>query len=318
MGAGAVGCVVGTLLEADGHGVRYLAKRGQLPTPVRLCVDKVNGPSVRSAPLSYVPAVEPSIVIDWVLLCVRGEQLDAAFRDVAERLGPQRAVAVAAVSLDSVVVRARSAGLTGPVLAYHVSFGSFRDACQPQRFEWFPFDLPSTITPEGDRHALARARELARVLKHAGLATTSALSMRTMMLCLVGLNSVLALGWALCDWDLKRLVRQAELRTQTAAALRETLQLLLARSGWLQAWSAGLPLAVYAFGLRLLARFMGPRGREVWRHHGPKIRQQTEYVVRELLARATAQSRSMLELRSLFARWQASQSVAQDTVVGAD
>jgi ketopantoate reductase len=317
VGAGAVGCVVGTLLEADGHRVRYLARPSPRTQASEIRVDKVGGSSVRSASPRYLDAGDSMDGADWILVCVRGEQLDAAFRDVIERMGGACPVAVAAVSLDSVVERGRSAGLTGTVLAYHVSFGSFRDPRDPQRFVWSPFALPSTITPEGERGLLARARELGRVLHHTGLATRSLLSMRLVMLVLVALNSVLALGWALSGWDLERLVRDAQLRTQTAAALRETLKLLAARSAWLRWMSALLPLGMYTLTLRALARFMGPSGREVWRHHGPKISQQTDYVVRDLLARGVAQSFPLLELRRLFARWQAADTNAQGSALRA-
>jgi hypothetical protein len=137
------------------------------------------------------------------------------------------------------------------------------------------------------------------------------------MLLLVALNSVLALGWAMAGWDLERLARDAELRTQTAAALRETLKLIAARSVWLRWPAALLPLGMYTLTLRALARFMGPAGREVWRHHGPKISQQTDYVVRDLLARGSAQSLPMFELRRLFARWQAADKIAQGSVLRA-
>jgi hypothetical protein len=103
VGAGAVGCVVGTLLEADGHRVRYLARPSQRAESSEIRVDRVGGPSVRSPSPQYLD------------------------RDVVERRGGACPLAVAAISLDSVVERARSAGLTGTVLAYHVSFGSFRD-----------------------------------------------------------------------------------------------------------------------------------------------------------------------------------------------
>ena len=307
LGAGAVGCVVGTLLEADGHRVRYLTRATEtLPEP--FSVERVRGRSVRSALPTCLGAGEPIGATDWVLVCVRGEQLDAAFAEIRARGASNCSIAVAAISLDNVVERARRAGLSGTVLAYHVSFGSFRHPDQPQRFTWFPFDVASTVTPEGDRAALGHARALAKALDHAGLATHSARSIRPLMAALVALNSVLALGWALCRWDLSRLAADRQLRTHTCEALRESLHVCAVHERSLRLVARFLPLGAYALAVRVIARFMGPSGREVWRHHGPKISAQTDYVVRDLIARANAAAIPLRALPPLFARWQASQS----------
>jgi hypothetical protein len=50
---------------------------------------------------------------------------------------------------------------------------------------------------------------------------------------------------------------------------------------------------------------MSARGREVWLRHGPKIRAQTEYIARELLALGLAQRAPISALRGLFDRWRA-------------
>ena len=304
-GAGAVGCVVGTLLEADGHRVRYLT-RGSQPLSEPFVVERVRGQTVRSSLPSCLGASERIQAADWVLVCVRGEQLDAAFAEIVARAGTNCSIAVAAISLDNVVERARRAGLSGTVLAYHVSFGSFRHPEHAQRFTWFPFDMPSTVTPEGDRAALPQARMLAKLLDHTGLATRSANSIRPLMAALVGLNSVLALGWSLCGWDLSRLARDGQLRIQTCQALRETLHVCGAHEPSLRLVAKLLPLAVYSLAVRALARFMGPSGRDVWRYHGPKISPQTDYVVRDLLERAQRAAVSLTVLPVLFARWQVS------------
>ena len=276
----------------------------------------------RSNPLrrgtSYLAPDESLAAVDWIVVCVRGEQLDAAFRDIVARDardGPGASVAVAAISLDSVVERARNAGLRGTVLAYHVSFGAFRDRQASQCVTWFPFVIASTITPEAERAWLPAARTLARCIDHSGLPTRAALSMRTPMLALVALNSVLALGWSLCGWDLRRLVHDSQLRTQTAAALREALHICALRSWALGRLAALLPVGVFGLALRALARFMGPAGRRTWLHHGPKIHAQTDYIVRDLVARAAAAALPVAALTRLFARWQAAQSVPAGELV---
>jgi hypothetical protein len=54
---------------------------------------------------------------DWVLVCVRSEQLADARREIALQLGAARAVAIATLTLDGALSAARAAGLTGSVLA---------------------------------------------------------------------------------------------------------------------------------------------------------------------------------------------------------
>jgi phosphoserine phosphatase len=48
---------------------------------------------------------------------------------------------------------------------------------------------------------------------------------------------------------------------------------------------------------------MSKRARAVWLFHGPKIRAQTEHVVRELLAKGSQQGAASAALQSLFERW---------------
>ena len=266
MGAGAVGAVVGALLAADGHRVSFWVRHAQRERLRELIVERVGGAIVRvDTPACFVAgeAVPPS---DWVLVCVRGEQLDAALREVALHLGPERRVAIAAVSLRRVTEQARDAGLLAPAFALHASFGSHAEPGHPARYLWFPFASPTTVTPDGDRARLPVARELARALAHAGLPATSATSLSSTMRVLVAANSVLALGWDVCDWDLARLSGEPDLRRLAAQAMREATRVTLPGQSPLRL----LPAFAFELILRVLARFMGPKGREVWRHHGPK------------------------------------------------
>jgi ketopantoate reductase len=306
VGAGAVGAVLGTLLHADGHRVWFWVRRARRASLTRISVDRVGVSSDRiDAPRCISPG-DPVPSSDWILVCVRGEQLDGALREVVQQMGGTRRVAIAAVSLRGVTEQARAAGLTGPVFALHASFGAFADARDSARFHWFPFVPPTTVTPDGDRKQLPAARELARALARAGLPTSAASSMSRVMRFVVAMTSVLALGWDLSDWELARLAKDRALRLQTARAMHEAAQLVLAGRGWkrlLPWWAFGLLLSV-------LPRALGPKGREAWLHHGPKIRPQTDHVVRELLAlqRKAGPAPAANALQRLFQRWLAATS----------
>jgi ketopantoate reductase len=298
VGAGAVGAVVGALLAADGHHVSFWVRPSQRARLRELSVARVQGKVVSIDAPACVVAGDPVPAADWVLVCVRGEQLDAALREVVQHFGATCRVAIAAVSLQRVSEQARAAGLVAPAYALHASFGSHVEPGDAARYVWFPFASPTTVTPDGDRAHLAQARELAGALAHAGLPARSALSMSAPMRVLVAANSVLALGWDLCGWDLARLARDRELRRLTALAMHESAGLALPARSVLR-WLA------FELCVRALARFMGPKGREVWLHHGPKIRGQTDDIVRKLLAEAEASSRATPALGDLFERWRA-------------
>jgi hypothetical protein len=194
--------------------------------------------------------------------------------------------------------------LLGEVYALHAAFGSYAHELASERrqhllYSWFPFSLPSTVTPDHDRSRLAAARELARSLSRAGLPTRARLTMNTAMRFLMAMTSVLALGWDLCDWQLARLAQHPELREQTATAMHEAVRLVVpARSPFLL-----LPRFAFATFLRAFPWLMSKRARTVWLLHGPKIRAQTDYVVRELLAKGSEQGAPSAALRSLFERW---------------
>lgn len=298
VGAGAVGVVVGTLLQAAGHRVHFWMRPGKKQTLPPLSIERIGHARIElthPSVLSPGSSVPPS---DWVLVCTRGEQLTAALSDVVQHMGPERRVAIAAVTLTNLGELARNAGLTGAVFALHASFGSHADPETPHHYRWFPFALPSTVTPDGQRQQRADARALGHTLTAAGLPTRSALSMATSMRFITAFNSVLALGWDLASWQLTRLAADDGLRRDTARALGETSAVL-----WPQRRiSIRLPVWLLDLALRIAPHLMGAKGREVWLRHGPKIRPQTDAIVRELLARAPERTPA---LSGLHDRWRA-------------
>lgn len=313
VGAGAVGGVLGTLLERAGHRVWYWARPAQRRVP-RFIVQRDRAAAIESGPLAWIDTTTPSLpASDWVLVCVRTEQLMAALTAVAARLGPERGVAIASVTIDGALASARAAGLRGPVLALHVSFGSGQMGDDPTQLEWFPFTTPTTVSADGQPALVPAARELARALASAGVPSSAVLSMAGMMGFMVTSTSALLPSWELCDWDLTRLARDRELRRATARAMRETALAFAADGGFARYLSLAIPAALYDAVLRVLPWIMGARARRLWLVHGPKITAQTGYFLRELLARATRAGKPMPELTKLAARWEARAPRAADT-----
>jgi ketopantoate reductase len=309
VGAGAVGAVVGTLLEHAGHTVHYWARAGQARSTAPFEIERDAGARIRSQPLSWIDAeTSPLPRSDWVLVCVRTEQLSAALAQVVEHLGAERATAIATVTLDGSLAVAREAGLTGPVLAFHVSFGSgfiAQNAEHARRLKWFPFTPPSTISAEGQPQLREPARKLAFELARAGLPTSSVLDMGGMMQLMVMANMALLPSWELCRWDIAKLAANSELRWLTARAMHEAVRQFAPVRGPSRLLARLLPVAAYAFVLRILPWLMGARARKLWLVHGPKITEQTRHFLGEVLARAEREHRPLPHLVKLTARWEA-------------
>jgi len=288
MGAGAVGSLLGAQLQAAGHEVQFWVRPERRAPRVQRTLQRVNGPALQleAAFLGPGDAVPDC---DWVFVCVRGEQLDTALQQVAAQLGAAGDLAISAVSDENVLVRARRHGLTGTVLAHGVSFGAWRDPAEPARFFWFPFALPNVLSAEGERASLPRARELARALSLAGSPTRALGSARAFSSWMVALSGPFIAGWDLCGFALERLAREPATRRLTARAMAEAIA-AQPRSG-IMTLARWVPIWAYALLLRALPYVIGRSGREVWLHHGPKIRDQTRYSL-QLAQRSAAQSGS--------------------------
>jgi ketopantoate reductase len=268
-------------------------------------VQRDRGARIRSQPLQWIDATTtPVPESDWVLVCVRTEQLTAALAQVVRAFGPDRAVAIATVTIDGALGAARTAGLRGRVLAFHVSFGSGFAEQDPRKLTWFPFTPPSTVSAEGQPELRGAARELAHVLSSAGLPTSSTLDMAGMMRVMVVANCALMPSWSLCDWDITRLARDRELRIETARAMHEVVRAFAPDRGPARFIAQALPLAAYAWLLRILPVWMGKRAAALWQTHGPKIDEQTAFVLNELIGRADRMHVPLEHLSTLTVRWQ--------------
>jgi ketopantoate reductase len=308
VGAGAVGAVLGGLLEHAGHSVAYWLRSPRETLPA-FEVQRAADACLRSpAPVCVSAASEPKPDSDWVLVCVRNEQLADALRQVVLQLGAARAVAIATVTVDGALHAARAAGLTGRVLALHVAFGSRVSAAsagQPLRLTWFPFSAPSTVSSEGQAALRAPARELARQLAAAGLPTRAVSTLSDSMRWLVVAMTALLPAWEQCAWDMRRLASHGALRETAARAMREASGLVAARRGLIGWLSLHVPVACYRGLIRVLPILMGSRAAALWREHGPKVREQTGCMLRDLLERAERQGRGVPALTELYAAWRA-------------
>jgi ketopantoate reductase len=301
MGAGAVGSLLGAQLHVAGHEVRFWVRPALRAPRKQLVVQRVGG-----APLQIETAfIGPGDVApdsDWVLVCVRSEQLDAALAQVVRELGAARNVAISAVSFDNLLTRARRHGLTGCVLAHGISFGVWRDASEPARFHWFPFATPSMLSAEGEPDSLRPARELAAVLQQAGSPTRVMLSARAFTTWMVAVSAPLIAGWDVCGFVLERLAREPVQRRLTARAIAESTRALRLSGLWsLLTW---VPAWAYALLLRALPWMIGRDGREVWLHHGPKIRDQTRHTLQIAMANAAERGTPAPALRTLAERFE--------------
>jgi ketopantoate reductase len=307
VGAGAVGAVIGTLLEHSGHRVRYWARPRQPKSDAAFEIERHGGECIQSQPVSWIDAqTSPRPPSDWVLVCVRTEQLLAALSQVVESLGADRPVAIATVTIDGSIAVARAAGLRGPVLALHIAFGSGAARGDSRRFTWFPFSASTKVSAEGQAELRGSANTLATILADAGLPTRAAFDMGGMMKLMVVSNIALLPSWELCHWNIAALASDRALRIATAHAMHESVRVFAPERGIARAIARRTPLAVYAFVLRVLPWLMGGRARELWLIHGPKVSEQTRYVLRDLLGRATRQQASVPHLAELTARWEAS------------
>ncbi len=298
-----MGALVGAQLARAGHEVRFWVRPHERRERARLKIESVAhkpGTAGKSFEIftQFLGPGDAAPPCDFLFVCVRGEQLDETLQQIAQQLGTHLNLVISTVSFDSVLQRARRHGLQGQVFAHHVSFGVHKDPEDPEHFLWFPFAAPSIVSAEGEHTNLPETRALAHALDAAGLRSMAMLSARNPMKLMMGLSAPFLAAWDVCDFELERLARDRELRQLTARAMVEaprTLQFTgLARLFRL------VPVWFWSCVLRLLPRVIGAHGREVWVHHGPKVREQTRYC----LAVVQQAAAPMPALRALTQRFE--------------
>jgi hypothetical protein len=221
LGAGDVGLVIGGLLSAAGHDVTFLVRSGR-PAPDRIRLEDAKGRRIEAHGFGWTTLAAVDTPPEIVLACVRGEQIEAALREVSAHIPQSVPIVVAAATLDSLVPLAQSAGLSGPILRMGVGFGSFPRADGVHRF----YDLtPSgtAIVHEGDPAGRPIRDRLVTALRLAGLRVGGPppgffLPMFRMM---IALHSAQILGLGRAGWDFGNLARDTALSRLSAQAMRE-------------------------------------------------------------------------------------------------
>lgn len=287
IGPGAVGMTIGGMLHAAGHRVTFYG-RAALNRPAAFAVENARGERTTVTGVSWSKVGEWNPATELGFLCVRGDQLETALA-AWERGAPRDVpLAIAAATLDPVTSPARRAGWRGPILRLGVGFGAWRR--EDGVYRWFPMlPMGSGVAHEGDASARSARRLFAHALTAAGLAARPApwrlyhWLMRTSF----AIQTVQCLGFARAGWSLEALANDVELVARTAAAMKQAARAIGTEGGPLGLAAALAPLAFYRRMLRALPRRVSEDGKEVWRHHGPKVWPQVLFLTDQVLARAT-------------------------------
>jgi ketopantoate reductase len=300
VGAGAVGVVLGAHLKTRGHDVAFVTRTRRDPTAQAFQLRAVDGAEThRIDGPTVVVAGEPLAVADWVLVCVRFEQVDAALRSVASALGPHTRLGIAA-SLGRDDLRTAQTHAARAVVSITPGFNAWPDdAVDVWRWYEVPF-APTLVSGEGDGRSDEAARALAEALRGGGLRVRFAASAYAEMLPLFSSGLALLAALELSGWDVAQLAADGARRRLTARAMREAANVVRDESrGLAIAALRRTPAALLSACLALLPLLFRGRVRAMWSHHGPKIRAQTRAMLDDLLAKARARARSATALAAL-------------------
>jgi ketopantoate reductase len=122
MGAGAVGQLLGCKLAQRGHAVSFLVRPGRSLESLAIrdldhdIVETLEEPTT-------IASGDPTEAPDWLLLAVRGDQLDEALPLAQRYLGTHTVLVVVPPLLHKLVPRVRDAGIDHPTIPMLVGFG---------------------------------------------------------------------------------------------------------------------------------------------------------------------------------------------------
>jgi hypothetical protein len=301
IGAGAVGVFCGLHLAARGHVVTYRVRSGRA-TPSRL--------RLVHAPNGAVQEVEPTLRAldagpdesDWVLVCVRGDQVEDAMASV-DRVAPAGApvmIAAAVTNETLATLRARHPGralvtLTPMFNAWPHGEGEWR---------WFtPPLMKNLLSFEDDLGAEPAARDLVRLFNEARIPSRAVASAYRRTLALFTTGLPMLAGWELSGWTPRMFRGAGELRALTARAMVEAGRTVRGEvSGFASFTLRLLAARLLSMVLALLPLLMPRNAVQMWIHHGPKIEAQTREMMDRILARAQAEGRPVPSLAALRER----------------
>ena len=294
VGAGAVGLLLGCLTAARGHQVSFLLK------PDRVLGEIV----IRDLDLTQVHTFEPPNTIvagdaidppDFVIVAVRGEQIDEALTVTRPYLAAHTSVAVVPPLMDDLLTRVRNSGIAHPAFGMLIGFGVWPVG---DELHWFRFrDGAVLLSCEGESTALAAAEAFEAVLRDAGLRVHTGVVMPPIVHAMVAGEKALLMGWELADWNIDQLIADRDLDSLTAAAITEAVGIVLATEE-----NAANPILAGMPSLEQRATSMSDNMRAIWRFHGPKISQQIRMMVDALIDKGRQRNAPMFNLQTLRAR----------------
>ena len=299
VGAGAVGVTLAGFLRQQDHRVTLITRPGTRdPLPLQIA-DEINERALTLDGVETCHVDELPPAPHHVVVCTRGEQLDEALRSLHGRLASQVPVTIAAATFDSLHALARNHGLANPVLRMGVGFAAWPVSRERHRMYGY-MPRGSAIACEGLPHDTAARDDLARILRVSGLPTQAAPSalFSRVFRSMLAVDVAWLLTYRRAHWELEALLAQPDLLALGATAMREAACSALG-SGPLAYLFGAAPRAPFAAFARRRASSASQDYREVWRHHGPKIDPQIDFLSRQLLAGTT---RSVDALRALSAR----------------
>ena len=298
VGAGAVGVTLAGFLRQQDHRVTLITRTGTRDAlPLRIS-DEINDRELTLEGVKLCQADELPPTPDQVVICTRGEQLEEALRSLRGKLEPSVPVTIAAATFDSLPALARTNGLANPILRMGVGFAAW-PVSQGRHRVYGYMPRGSAIACEGLPHDTAARNDLSRILSGSGLPTQAAPSalFGRVFRAMLAVDVAWLLTYRRAHWELEALLAQPDLLALGAAAMREAVLCALG-SGALAHLFGAVPRATFTAFARRRASSASQDYREVWRHHGPKIDAQTEFLSRQLIVGAR---RNVEALRALSA-----------------
>jgi hypothetical protein len=284
VGAGAVGVVLGLHLEKAGHDVEYVVRAGRREALREITLLDAG---TKEAHLRSMPRVreegEPGETADLVLLCVRGDQIDAALATAKTACPGMRRLGIAApLELDA-LARLREDHPDIVFFTFTPVFNAWSDSTGV--WTWFhPTGLQNLLSGEGDRNAVEACRSIAPFLSKAGVPARTVGSAHHLLLPVFASGTPFLAAWELAGFGPPVLNGDRALRSITAQAMREAARAVSGEARGMVAFILRhLPVLGFSVVLSLLPLLVSPRLGAMWRSHGPKIAGQTRHMMERLL-----------------------------------
>lgn len=302
LGAGAVGLTLAAFLRTQNHRITLLTRSGTAALPVHFH-DEINDRALvlTARDVEVRRASDAPRSADHLIVCTRGEQLDAALAQLRD-LDPSVPITNAAATLADVPALAREHGLPHPLLVMGVGFAAW--PVGEQRYRVFALQPPGPVIaplPSGGTNSTAArraAKELAHILAAAGFPAQAPppVLFRWVFQTMLTLEVAFMHGYRRAGWELDALCAHPELLRLCGAAMRESAGAIV-HGGPIALVARMIPAPLFARFTAYRARTANEGFRAVWRHHGPKVTEQLDLLTEQVLS--GARGKSMGALREL-------------------